>query len=81
MNDNTRNISTELVKAAYGLLAILHTVAHDYVYADLGIFKKSKVVFIHAANERARLWNLGSVSEKLYVPKHNSRLLFYTVVQ
>lgn len=67
LNDNTQKITTDLVKAAYGLLAMLHTVAHDYVYADLNIFKKFKVVFIHAANEKVRLWTLSLVSDKLYV--------------
>ncbi|KAI9487695.1 MAG: hypothetical protein EXX96DRAFT_475105 [Benjaminiella poitrasii] len=67
LNDNTQKITTDLVKAAYGLLAMLHTVAHVYVYADLNIFKKFKVVFIHAANEKVRLWTLSLVSDKLYV--------------
>lgn len=37
------------------------------VYADVDIFFKLRVYFIHAAGEKIRLWSFGLVSKELYV--------------
>ncbi|KAI8081923.1 uncharacterized protein B0P05DRAFT_578882 [Gilbertella persicaria] len=59
--------TTDHIKAAYGLLAMLHKVAYCYEYADADIFKKLKVYFVHAAEERLRLWSFGLVQKELYI--------------
>lgn len=66
LKDITRE-TTDHVKAAYGLMAILHKVAYSYIYADADIFLKLKVYFIHPAGEKIRLWFFGLVSRELYV--------------
>ncbi|KAI9248924.1 hypothetical protein BY458DRAFT_445593, partial [Sporodiniella umbellata] len=65
LKDTTRE-TTDHVKAAYGLMAMLHKVAYSYIYADADIFLKLKVYFIHAAGEKIRLWSFGLVSKELY---------------
>lgn len=64
---NVTRETTDHVKAAYGLLAMLHKVAYSYIYADADIFLKLKVYFIHAAGEKIRLWSFRLVSKELYV--------------
>ncbi|KAI8977632.1 hypothetical protein BDF20DRAFT_820631, partial [Mycotypha africana] len=59
--------TTDHVNAAYGLLAMLHKIAFCYEYANVDLFKKLKVYFIHAAYKRIRFWYFGLVSEQLYV--------------
>lgn len=44
-------------KGMYGLLAILKTIADTYPYADLSVFKKLKVHFLHVHGERNIRWN------------------------
>ncbi|CAO3627515.1 unnamed protein product [Mucor hiemalis] len=66
LKDITRE-TNDHIKAAYGLLAMLHKIAYCYEYADADIFKKLKVYFIHAADERIRFWSFGLVSEQLYI--------------
>ncbi|KAG1454505.1 hypothetical protein G6F46_001860 [Rhizopus delemar] len=66
LNDITRE-TTYHIKAAYGLLAMLHMVAYNYIYADVDIFKQLKICFVHAANNRIRLWSFSLVSKELYV--------------
>lgn len=66
-NDDIRRETTDYVKAAYGLLALLHTVAYKYAYADIVIFNQLKVCFVHAANDKVRLWAFCLVSKELYV--------------
>lgn len=65
LKDTTRE-TTDHVKAAYGLMAMLHKVAYSYIYADADIFLKLRVYFIHAAGEKIRLWSFGLVSKELY---------------
>ncbi|KAL9549655.1 hypothetical protein MBANPS3_005113 [Mucor bainieri] len=59
--------TTDHIKAAYGLLAMLHRVAYLYEYADADTFKKLRVYFVHAADTKIRVWSFGLVSEQLYV--------------
>ncbi|KAI7876495.1 uncharacterized protein EV154DRAFT_555722 [Mucor mucedo] len=44
------SLSTE--KAAYGLLSMLHAIAYQFNYADITLFKKMKVLFVHAAKKK-----------------------------
>lgn len=66
LKDITRE-TTDHVKAAYGLLAMIHKAAYSYIYADADIFFKLKVYFIHAAGEKIHLWSFGLVGKELYV--------------
>lgn len=52
--DDKNRETKDYLKAAYGLLAMLHSVAHKYYYADIKIFKKFKVCFVQAANKKIR---------------------------
>ncbi|KAL7325429.1 hypothetical protein PS15p_207908 [Mucor circinelloides] len=49
--------NTDHIKAVYGLLllAMLKSIAFNYCYADLDLFKKLKVYFIQVADDRIRL--------------------------
>lgn len=49
------------------MLATLHKVAYCYDYADANIFKKLRVFFVRAADERIRLWSFGLVGKELYI--------------
>lgn len=64
-NDNKE--TTDHIKAAYGLLAMLHTIAYRYNYADIELFKKLKISFIHAAGNKIRLWTLNLATSQLYI--------------
>lgn len=64
---NVSRETTDQVKAAYGLLAMLHTIAHQFVHADIQVFKKLKICFIHAAQDRIRLWSFCLIDKELYV--------------
>ncbi|KAI8092363.1 uncharacterized protein B0P05DRAFT_583618 [Gilbertella persicaria] len=66
-NNDIKRETKDYVKAAYGLLAMLHKIAHKYVYADIDIFKQLKVCFVHAANNKIRLWAFCLVSKQLYI--------------
>lgn len=59
--------TTDHVKAAYGLLSMLHTIAHQFIYADINVYQKLKICFVHAAQDRIRLWSFCLVSEELYI--------------
>ncbi|KAI9265521.1 hypothetical protein EDC94DRAFT_59148 [Helicostylum pulchrum] len=52
--------TTDHVKGAYGLLAMIHKVAYSFIYADDDIFFRFKVYFIHATGKKKkiRLWVL-----------------------
>lgn len=64
-SSNKKN--TDHIKAAYGLLAMLDSIAYNYCYADLELFKELKVYFIHAVGDKIRLWILNLATSKLYV--------------
>lgn len=64
---DTARETTDHVKAAYGLLAMIHKTAYSYIYADVYFFLKFKVYFIHAARKKIRLWSFGLVNKELYV--------------
>lgn len=64
--DNGDRESKDYLKASYGLLAMLHYVARKFEYADVKIFKKFKVYFIQAANEKIRTWQFSLCDIKLY---------------
>lgn len=61
--------TTDHVKGAYGLLAMIHKVAYSFIYADDDIFFRFKVYFIHATGKKKKsvFGSFGLVSEKLYV--------------
>ncbi|CAO3637420.1 unnamed protein product [Mucor hiemalis] len=64
------NLSRETndnVKAAYGLLSMLHTVAYKYIHCDIQLFKKLNIFFVHAAQDRVRLWSFCLIEKELYV--------------
>ncbi|KAI7880278.1 uncharacterized protein EV154DRAFT_46429 [Mucor mucedo] len=46
---------------------MLHTIAYKCIHADIEVFKKAQVFFIHAAQTRLRLWSFGLVDKELYV--------------
>ncbi|GAN08002.1 hypothetical protein MAM1_0185c07507 [Mucor ambiguus] len=58
--------TTDHIKAAYGLLSMLHTVAHKFIHADIEVFKKLKVCFVHAHQNQVRLWTFSLVGRHLY---------------
>ncbi|CEP12587.1 hypothetical protein [Parasitella parasitica] len=58
--------TTDRIKAAYGLLSMLHTVAHKFIHADIEVFKKLKVCFVHAHQNQVRLWTFSLVGRHLY---------------
>ncbi|KAG2200151.1 hypothetical protein INT47_012432 [Mucor saturninus] len=66
LDDPTRE-TNDHVKAAYGLLVMLHTIAYKYVYADADIFMRLKVYFVHPTKNRIRVWTFGLVDKELYV--------------
>ncbi|KAI9331901.1 hypothetical protein BD770DRAFT_333470, partial [Pilaira anomala] len=51
LEDITRE-TTDHVKAAYGLMEMLHKLAYSYIYADADNLLKLNVYFIHAAGEK-----------------------------
>ncbi|CAO3669138.1 unnamed protein product [Rhizopus stolonifer] len=55
------------IKAAYGLLAVLHNIAYRYNYADIELFKKLKMSFVHVIGDKIRLWTLKLATSKLYI--------------
>lgn len=55
------------IKAAYGIIAMLHSIADRFNFADVELFKKFKVVFFRAADKKIRLWTMNLVSTKVYV--------------
>ncbi|CAO3657010.1 unnamed protein product [Mucor hiemalis] len=59
--------TTDHVKAAYGLLAMLHTVALSYNYADIQLFNELHIPFIHVTKKKIRLWTLNLTINKTYV--------------
>lgn len=64
---NDKKKTLDHIKAAYGLLAMLHTIAYKYNYADIKLFKKLKVAFVHGAGDKIRLWTLNLADFKLYI--------------
>ncbi|KAK4518517.1 uncharacterized protein ATC70_008735 [Mucor velutinosus] len=64
---NVSRETTDQVKAAYGLLSMLHTIAHQFVHADIQTFQKLKICFLHAAQDRIRLWTFCLLDKELYV--------------
>lgn len=46
---------------------MLHTIAYKYNYADIKLFKKLKISFVHAARDKIRLWTLNLAASKLYI--------------
>lgn len=59
--------TTDQVKAAYGLLSMLHTIAHQFVHADIQVYQKLKICFVHAAQDRVILWSFCLIDKKLYL--------------
>lgn len=45
--------TTDHIKAAYGLLAMLHTAARLYNCADVELFKKLNIPFVHVAKKKS----------------------------
>lgn len=64
---NASRETTDHVKAAYGLLAMLHTIAYRFIYADIEVFKKLQICFVHAAQDRIRIWSFRLIDKELYV--------------
>lgn len=64
--DISREI-TDHVKASYGLLSMIHTIAHHFVHYDIEVYKKLKICFVHAAKDRIRLWSFCLIDKELYV--------------
>ncbi|KAI8094242.1 hypothetical protein BDF21DRAFT_394702 [Thamnidium elegans] len=46
---------------------MLNSIAYKYCYADIKLFKKLKIYFIHAAGDKIRLWSFNLATSKLYV--------------
>jgi hypothetical protein len=65
--DDKNRETKDYLKATYGLLAMLHSVAHKFHYADINIFKEFKVCFVQAANKKIRVWTFSLCDSKLYV--------------
>ncbi|EPB91629.1 hypothetical protein HMPREF1544_01551, partial [Mucor circinelloides 1006PhL] len=65
-SDNKKK-NTDHIKVPYGLIAMLNSIAFNYCYAGLDLFKKLKVYFIHAAGDRIRFWSFNLAISKLYV--------------
>ncbi|GAA5800100.1 hypothetical protein HPULCUR_005522 [Helicostylum pulchrum] len=59
--------SNDQVKAAYGLLSMLHTIAYEFDHADIEIFRKQRIYFVHAAQNYIRLWSFSLVDKELYI--------------
>lgn len=59
--------TTDQIKAAYGLLSMLHTIAYEFVHANSQLLYQLKICFIHAHQNQIRLWSFGLVGEQLYV--------------
>lgn len=55
------------MKAACGLLSMLHTIAHQFVHANIQVYQKLKICFVHAAQDRIRLWSFYLIDKELYV--------------
>ncbi|KAI9363184.1 hypothetical protein BD770DRAFT_380965 [Pilaira anomala] len=64
---NITRVTTDHVKAAHGMMTMLHGLAYSYIYADADIFFKLKVYFIHAYDKKIRLRSFGLVSKELYI--------------
>lgn len=50
----TKELPIDHIKAAYGLLSMLNYIAYRYSYADIGLFKKFKVSFVHVAEDKIK---------------------------
>lgn len=61
------NETTNHAKAAYGLLAMLHTAARLYNCADIELFKKLNIPFVHVTKKKIRLCTLNLATDKTYV--------------
>lgn len=64
---NDKKKTTYYTNAAYGLLAVLYIIAYRYSNADIELFKKLKVSFVHAAGDKIRLWTLNLATSELCI--------------
>lgn len=58
------------IKAAYGVPAMFHTTAYRRNCADIELFKKLKVPFVHAAGDKIRLWTLNLATSEFPILNH-----------
>lgn len=59
--------TTDQVKASYGLLSMIRTIAHQFVYCDIKVYHKLKICFVHAAKDRIWLWSFCLIDKELYI--------------
>ncbi|KAI9264315.1 hypothetical protein BDA99DRAFT_463281 [Phascolomyces articulosus] len=57
----------DFYKALYGGVAMLKSIANQFKYGDIKLFKRIKVYFLHASKEEVRLWSVQYVSRHIYV--------------
>ncbi|KAI8384210.1 hypothetical protein BD560DRAFT_322234, partial [Blakeslea trispora] len=58
LNQDNRKIYFDHHKANYGCIAMLKTIAYQYIYASVDVFEQLKVYFVHAAGSKVKLWYL-----------------------
>ncbi|KAG1183379.1 hypothetical protein G6F36_008492 [Rhizopus arrhizus] len=63
LNQETRKIYFDHHKANYGCLAMLKTIADQYKYASVDVFEQLKIYFVHAADNKIKLWSLSYQDE------------------
>ncbi|KAG1558248.1 hypothetical protein G6F49_004678 [Rhizopus delemar] len=63
LNQETRKIHFDHHKANYGCLAMLKTIADQYKYASVDVFEQLKIYFVHAADNKIKLWSLSYQDE------------------
>ncbi|CAO3675813.1 unnamed protein product [Rhizopus stolonifer] len=55
------------VKGGFGILAVLQEIAHVFEFGSLDTFHKIRIYFVHALEEKLRLWSLEQVSRGVCV--------------
>jgi len=63
LNKDNRKIYFDHHKANYGCLAMLKTIADHYKYASVDVFEKLQIYFVHAADDKIKLWSLSYQDE------------------
>lgn len=76
LDDPTRK-TNDYIKAAYGLMDMLHIIAYKYIYADAVIFMRLEVCFIHAAKDRIQIWTFRLVKKKRFMFSTTSKVLYF----
>ncbi|CEG74360.1 hypothetical protein RMATCC62417_09595 [Rhizopus microsporus] len=63
LKQETKKIYFDHHKANYGCLAMLKTIADQYKYASVDVFEQLKIYFVHAADNKIKLWSLSYQDE------------------